>query len=260
MVLAGLGNSPIAVSVGIGTASPGYALDVATGSGQYTNAINVQASTHATSRRASMTTGNWNFGQDVSGNGTKDFYIYDGAAALTRFYISTSGNVGIGTASPSYTLHVVGTAGLSTGTAWTNASDIRLKDIRGDYEYGLNEVLQLHTVRYNYKKDNPLGLPSDFEKTGFIAQEVQKVIPDAVKERKDGYLELNVDPIHWAVVNAVKEFYAKWFADSAEKDRRLDEKDRQINELKSQNAAIKSENAAVRAYLCSKDPAAPICH
>ena len=41
--------------------------------------------------------------------------------------------------------------------------------------------------------------------TGFIAREVRKVIPGAVKERADGYLELNVDPIHWATVNAVKE-------------------------------------------------------
>ncbi len=92
----------------------------------------------------------------------------------------------------------MGTAGLSTGTAWTNASDKRLKDIDGDYEYGLDEIKRLHTVRFHYKKDNPLHLPSDHAMTGFIAQEVQEVIPDAVKQRADGYLELNVDPIHWA--------------------------------------------------------------
>jgi hypothetical protein len=142
-----------------------------------------------------------------------------------------AGNVGIGTSNPSYSLHVVGTAGLSTGTAWTNASDIRLKDIRGDYEYGLAEVLKLHTVRYNYKKDNALGLPSDFEKTGFIAQEVQKVIPDAVKVRPDGYLELNVDPIHWAVVNAIKDLYRKWFDDSRELRTRLELAEKRNAEL-----------------------------
>ena len=116
--------------------------------------------------------------------------------------ILNTGNVGMGTITPGYKLHVV-----STGTAWTNASDIRLKDVHGDYEYGLDEVLKLHTVRFNYKKDNPLGLPSDTPMTGFIAQEVQKVIPDAIHENKNGYLDLNADPIHWATVNAVQQLY-----------------------------------------------------
>ena len=102
-------------------------------------------------------------------------------------------------------MHVVGTAGLSSGTAWTLASDLRLKDVEGDYEYGLDEIKRLHTVRFKYKEGNALNLPSDLEHTGFIAQEVLGVIPDAVISRPDGYLELNVDPIHWAVVNAVKE-------------------------------------------------------
>jgi hypothetical protein len=162
-----------------------------------------------------------------------------------RMHILSSGFIGIGTSSPSYDLHVVETAGLSTGTAWTNASDIRLKDIHGDYEYGLNEILKLHTVRYSYKKDNPLGLPTDFSKTGFIAQEVQKIIPDAVNVRKDGYLELNVDPIHWAVVNAIKDFFHKWFEDSSELHREV--------------ASLKAENTAMKEYLCKKDPEATFC-
>ncbi len=41
-----------------------------------------------------------------------------------------------------------------------------------------------------------MTLPNDLAMIGFIPQKVQEVIPDAVKERSDGYLELNVDPIH----------------------------------------------------------------
>ena len=90
----------------------------------------------------------------------------DTATGTERMHITTGGNVGIGTTSPSYTLHVVGTAGLSTGTSWTNASDIRLKDVEGDYEYGLAEVKKLHTIRFRYKKDNPLNLPYEQDHTG----------------------------------------------------------------------------------------------
>nr|WP_295901383.1 tail fiber domain-containing protein [uncultured Bdellovibrio sp.] len=152
------------------------------------------------------------------------------------FYISTNGKVGIGTTSPNYNLHVIGNAGLSTGTSWTNASDVRLKDIQGDYEYGLKEVLQLHTVRYNYKKGNPLGLPSDYSKTGFIAQEVQKVIPDAVTVREDGYLELNVDPIHWAVVNAVQDLnkeITRLNTENQELRQRLDQQEKELVAIKA---------------------------
>ncbi|UXR64446.1 tail fiber domain-containing protein [Bdellovibrio bacteriovorus] len=53
----------------------------------------------------------------------------------------SNGNVGIATATPLYTLHVTGTAALSTGTAWQVVSDQRLKNIDGNYEYGLNESL-----------------------------------------------------------------------------------------------------------------------
>jgi hypothetical protein len=161
-----------------------------------------------------------------------------------------SGNVGIGTTSPSYTLHVVGTAGLSTGTAWTNASDRRLKDIHGDYEYGLNEILKLHPVRYSYKKDNPLGLPSDFNKTGFIAQEVEKVIPDAVSKREDGFLELNVDPIHWAVVNAIKDLYRKYILPLWESDKKQDQK---IAAIIERTYKLSEENAQIKMNIEMKD-------
>ena len=179
-----------------------------------------------------------------------EFYLQTKQSATNNNNIPLSinplgGKVGIGTTNPGYTLHVVGNAGLSTGTAWTNASDVRLKDIHGDYEYGLDQILQLHTVRYSYKKDNALGIPSDHPMTGIIAQEVQKVIPDAINTRKDGYLELNIDPIHWAVVNAIKDLYKKWFDDSEGLHEEVDK--------------LKKENTELKAYLCSKDPSAPFC-
>ncbi len=132
----------------------------------------------------------------------------NGATAVsTRMTIKEDGDIGIGTTAPGHKLHVIGTAGLSTGTAWTNTSDRRLKDIQGEYQYGLKEILDLKTIWFNYKEGNKLDLPHDKKIAGFIAQEVQSVIPEAVFEREDGFLELNVDPIHWATVNAVQDLH-----------------------------------------------------
>ena len=180
---------------------------------------------------------------DHSANFLGDMYIEPrDVATPISLVVKSNGFVGIGLNNPSYTLHVVGTAGLSTGTAWAFASDSRLKDIHGDFEYGLGEILKLHTVRFNYKKDNPLGLPSDRPLTGFIAQEVQKVIPEAVHENANGYLEINVDPIHWAVVNAVQELNSKVEAGH-------DDDSREISSLKTENATLKSEVDSQKARL-----------
>ncbi|AFY02784.1 tail fiber domain-containing protein [Bdellovibrio bacteriovorus] len=170
-----------------------------------------------------------------------------------------TGNFGINTAAPTYTIHVTGTAGLSTGSAWTVASDARLKDVHGDYEYGLNEILKLHTVRYNYKAGNAAKIPSDVPMVGFIAQEVQQVIPDAVKTRADGYLELNVDPIHWATVNAVKDLHGMCKATQDQlntitrKVASLEEdaaaKDLRIKALEDENKSLKKDLEMIKAKL-----------
>nr|BFD68308.1 hypothetical protein HAGR004_33300 [Bdellovibrio sp. HAGR004] len=170
-----------------------------------------------------------------------------------------SGNVGIATPNPLYTLQVTGTAALSSSTAWTMASDQRLKDVDGQFEYGLNEILQLRTVRYHYKKDNPMKLPADQPLTGFIAQEVQKVIPDAVRTNSRGYLELNVDPIHWATVNAVQELHGMCKASEeqiqsinrrvASLETEAAEKDQRIRKLEEENQSLKKDLELIKAKL-----------
>jgi cell division protein FtsB len=44
---------------------------------------------------------------------------------------------------------------------------------------------------------------------GFIAQEVQKIFPEAVSEGADGFLDFNMHAINVALVNAIKELKAE---------------------------------------------------
>jgi hypothetical protein len=55
-------------------------------------------------------------------------------------------------------------------------------------------------MRYHYKTDNALHLPSQPEYIGVVAQEVQSAIPEAVQRNNDGYLTVNNDPIIWTMV------------------------------------------------------------
>jgi hypothetical protein len=135
------------------------------------------------------------------------------------------GNLGIGTTAPTQALHVVGNAYKTVGgTAWATSSDLRLKNVMGDYNKGLDEIALLQTVRYQYKKDNPRQLDSNEEQVGFIAQEVQKIFPEAVTEGPDGYLDFNMHAINVALVNAIKE-------------------------LKTENDRLKAENEKVNTRL-----------
>jgi len=65
--------------------------------------------------------------------------------------------------------------------------------------------MQLQPIRYEYKRDNALGLKSEGEHIGFGAQSLQKVIPEAVTKNSEGYLMVNNDPVIWTMLNAIKE-------------------------------------------------------
>ena len=80
-----------------------------------------------------------------------------------------------------------------------------MKNIKGRFNTGLKAVMQLQPIRYEYKKNNALGLKSEGEHIGFGAQTLQKIIPEAVTKNSAGYLMVNSDPILWTMLNAIKE-------------------------------------------------------
>jgi hypothetical protein len=115
------------------------------------------------------------------------------------------GNVGIATSSPSYNLHVNGSAGKPGGGSWSVASDLRLKNVDGAYTRGLEDLIRLRPVRFHYKAGNSRGLPGADEEIGFVAQEAREAFPESVIENADGYLDFNMHAVNVALVNAVKE-------------------------------------------------------
>src|SRR5712692_10373846 len=203
--------------VGVGTASPIKALDVAkSGADTTANHAVVEVRTTGTSGfgpglildNTSMTGGrSWSIFASGASDGvgaTGTFSIFDRAVG-SRLAIDSSGNVGIGTTGPTALLSVNGTANKPGGGSWDIFSDERLKNIKGRFNSGLKAVMQLKPIRYEYKPDNALGLKSEGEHVGFGAQALQKIIPEAVTRNANGYLMVNNDPILWTMLNAIKE-------------------------------------------------------
>lgn len=94
------------------------------------------------------------------------------------------GNVGIGTTSPSYKLHVAGTI-YATGSI-TERSDIRCKDVE-TYQWSptLDMIADAPIIRYSMKDDETHRM-----RVGSVAQYWEKMIPETVSQDNDGILSM----------------------------------------------------------------------
>jgi hypothetical protein len=99
--------------------------------------------------------------------------IFLETGGLVRMTILPSGNVGIGTTTPSHPLQMASGARVTAAGEWTNASDARLKTNVVNTPYGLSTVLKLRPVNYTMVKGGEAQV-------GFLAQEVQKIVPEVV--------------------------------------------------------------------------------
>src|SRR6185436_8803773 len=122
--------------VGVGTQSPAYHLHVP-GTGIQTIAVeSTQNGNNAQfafiGKTAGGTAQQWLLGENLATTAGA-FEIYDNTAAANRFFINTTGNVGIGTTAPTDTLSVNGTASKPGGGTWAVFSDERLKNIKGRF-------------------------------------------------------------------------------------------------------------------------------
>jgi hypothetical protein len=105
------------------------------------------------------------------------------AGATNQLVLNTAGNVGIKTATISYTLHVNGSvAGTS---AYVNLSDRRHKKDILPIENALDKVLSLNGVTFNWDKSNTDMNLDDRNHIGLLAQDVELIIPQAVVTADD---------------------------------------------------------------------------
>lgn len=197
-----------------------------------------------------------------------------GTNSTERIRISPSGNIGIGgVSSPTYLLQLSTDSAAKPGTStWQIASDKRLKDIHAPFTRGLSALEKINPIYFNYKKGNPLNLPSEKEYVGIKAQDALVAVPEAVSQDDDGYYHVTNDSIIWTMFNAIKELYHKWMNDSKTLHRsiasvQIEKADKSETDLlRAENTYLKErveksekENAAIKTYICNKDPQAAFC-
>jgi hypothetical protein len=91
--------------------------------------------------------------------------------------------------------------GLNASGVWFDASDVTIKKDIEDIKYGLNEVLQLKPRSYKMIEDNS-------DQIGFIAQEIEEVLPELVSTSERGMKGLSYGQITAVLAKAIQELKA----------------------------------------------------
>jgi hypothetical protein len=132
-------------------------------------------------------------------------YTWNGIAqpaASTGWGISTGNGSGTLTFDNSGNLTVNGNI-----TAYYSSSDRRLKENINEITGALDIVISLTGVTYDWTEDYLSKIPASASKSdiGLIAQDVQKIVPDVVYDKGDGYLAIRYEKLVPLLIEAVKE-------------------------------------------------------
>ena len=157
---------------------------------------------------------------NVAGTLTERFYVAgsDGGMRLGDGPHRIGGAVGFSNvmlnlsaenATFDYALNITGAdAGKPGGGSWASTSDARLKKNVHGLQGSLDTLLKLRGVNYEYKDPEAIG-ELDGVRTGFIAQEVEQILPDWVWTAQDGYKRVTIRGFEALAVEAMRELKAE---------------------------------------------------
>ena len=140
--------------------------------------------------------------------------LYLGANNATVLTILANGNVGIGTTTPAYQLQLTtNSAAKPTSTAWTVPSDKRIKKNIRPYTKGLNSLITINPVLYDY--NGKINFEQTVDHVGLIAQDIKDEFPECINtfkaklnpnDKEDTDL-LNFDShaLTFVLINSIKE-------------------------------------------------------
>ena len=197
--------------VGIGNTAPISTLTVGNATGTIPGEITLYPTT------GSFEGGQINIKKSLVGS-TADWIIdqYGTSAAEARLrifntteangiIIKENGFIGIGTSNPTVRLQV---AGDIIANSIAGSSDNRFKNNILPIENPLQKVLKLRGVTFDWKtKEFPNRMFSENRALGFIAQEVEQVIPEVVQTENstEGFKSVQYDKVVALLVEAIKE-------------------------------------------------------
>lgn len=147
----------------------------------------------------------------------------------TRMTVLSSGNVGVNTTTPGTNFHVVGDVLIQTGALGVgvnpdptdgridasndivaySSSDRRLKENITPIANALDKVKSLTGVEFDWKPEHKKAHGYEGHDTGVIAQEVQEVMPTAVRTNNTGYLAVRYEKLIGLLIEANKELAAR---------------------------------------------------
>jgi hypothetical protein len=207
-----LALNPIGGNVGIGTSAPGSLLTIGRADGTIPAeiALNPAATTNEggqISFRKSLTgsTVDWTIDQYGTLAANARLRIFSGVTETNGIAILENGNVGIGINAPTTKLYVNGDI---IANSIAGSSDLRFKTNVRSITSPLEKVKSLRGVYFNWdQKSFPDKNFSDKSELGFIAQEVEKVLPEVVSKDKtpEEYRSVKYDKVVALLVEAIKE-------------------------------------------------------
>ena len=209
---------------------------------QSTNSDGVNG--QSTGLNAAGVSGNNTLGYGVFGQSNSGYGVYGQSVSRAGVYGFSTDNYGVigssNTNNGIYGTSVSGSAGYFAGNVvvtgtFSNPSDARYKTNIVALNNALEEILALRGVTYDYKRDDfkAMNFPQG-KQVGFIAQELEKVLPELVHTDKEGYKSVDYIHVVPVLVEAIKA-----------QQQKIDAQGKQLAEI----AELKSQLAALTASL-----------